>query len=108
MAHESSAAASTDLDRRIAEQPSTICRRAAARASLRSQGKFHGLTMTRNKEIPVCSNGEMDVPPGQLFVSWLEANRNIPASASRQGETALKNAKEFVGASKGFRLLFNH
>jgi hypothetical protein len=93
MAHESSAAASTDLDRRIAEQPSTICRRAAARASLRSQGKFHGLTMTRNKEIPVCSNGEMDVPPGQLFVSWLEANRNIPASASRQGETGLKMQK---------------
>ena len=84
MAHESSAAASTDLDRRIAEQASTISRRAATRAGLRSQGKFHGLTMTRNKDIPVSSNApgneEMDVPPGQLFVSWLEANRNIPAS----------------------------
>ena len=75
--------------------------------------------MTRNKDIPVSSNApgneEMDVPPGQLFVSWLEANRNIPASASRQGETGLKNAKEFVDALRDFvltmktpRLLFNH
>jgi len=46
----------------------------------------------------------MDVPPGQLFVSWLEASRNIPASASQQGETGLKIAKEFVGASKGIRV----
>jgi len=76
--------------------------------------------MTRSKEIPVSSNapgkwGNGRVPPGQLFVSWLEANRNIPASASRQGETGLKNAKEFVDALRDFvltiktpRLLFNH
>jgi hypothetical protein len=100
MAHKSSATESTDIDRRIIEQPSTLSRRAAARASLRSQGKLYGLTMARNTQVTISSSCETEVPPGQLLASWLEAHRNIPASSSRHGETGLKNAQEFVNASK--------
>ena len=100
IAHKLSARASTNLDRKITERPSTLSRRAAARASLRSDGKLHGLTMARNKETLISSSSETEVPRGQLLASWLEANRNIPAASSRHGETGLKNAREFVNVSK--------
>ena len=100
MAHKSSATESTDLDRRITEQPSTSSRRAEARAILRSEGKLYGLSMARNKQILSSSSSEMEMPPGQLLASWLEANRNIPAASSGHGETGLKNAQEFVNVSK--------
>ena len=99
MAHDSSAADLTDLDRRITQQPSTSSRRAAARASLRAQGMLNGLTMTRNKQIPTNST-KTDVPPVQLLASWLESNRNIPAASTGQGETGMKKALEYVSASK--------
>ena len=99
MAHDSSAADLTDLDRKITQQPSTSSRRAAARASLRAEGMLNGLTMTRNKQIPTNST-KTDVPPVQLLASWLESNRNIPAASTGQGETGMKKALEYVSASK--------
>ena len=85
------------LDELVSQQPSTLERRTAARARLKSQGKVIGLH-SKICERPSSTNPCSEDPAEELK-KWLENHRNVATAVKGDGSRGFEAAQEHVARS---------
>lgn len=96
-AHLSQSNAEDPFDEMVSQQPSTLERRAAARARLKSQGKVVGLhsRLCERTLGPTPSTEDS----AEALKKWLEGHRNVAPAVRGEGGKAFEAAHEYVAKS---------
>ena len=96
-AHLSQSNAEDPFDEMVSQQPSTLERRAAARARLKSQGKVVGLhsRLCERTLGPTPSTEDS----AEALKKWLEGHRSVAPAVRGEGGKAFEAAHEYVAKS---------